>query len=722
MNTSNLKNDYDIFIARYKDSLKLKNGQDNKDKDDIYLKSIAKKVQDENDNDQYDSNIPLTGKGYKAEDKDVNKLINFSITQVRNFKQTLQNNEFPKNVNLINYHGGVWDRMKQVPEGCILCILTPLNRLGFTNVTTFIELKDLKKLINKKTFYDDFCKNPMCYGKTIYNGLFYYADIYFPGQFYYDLLLSTKNDEQLAYNGIFSNTKDNTDKITEFITNKTTTSEGFNKTTFHLSHFLNSITDLGIVLVECCRYLNTNKTFGINEVTIMYRYEHFLNLLNKSVMNPDQNDFNNCDLITSFEKEIYFQPKKESKTNLTSFKGTNSYIGNKTIGISYKEHTRKFKICNDEQIINNFTNINYLNNDLSNDYNFAWKLYIICTENPFEEKAIKFLIDNGVNMNVFFSCAISKLLNDDDDDDGLIKIYNTIISIGSQITGIYLNGIKLTYITENLLIFLKRNNLNENIFEIHLQNTNINLKNLYNLYELFFNNVYKNLKVLDISNNNITQEEISNFIKNFINKNNEDNLFFNRELTTTLDGKNINRIISLPLHKPLQKISLSTKKIDNVENSLSINSNAKTQIQREDEQREDEQRKRRELKQKAHNKLVTTLSAIEKIYSKKTPSIPATPTTTAPTASTTTAPTASTTAPTASTTAPTASTTTASKRPSTTSTKVTSRAITPTRATRKLPTTPTTPTRATRKLPTTQTRATRKLPTTPITTKNNKNK
>ena len=64
--------DYKIFIDRYKDSLIPENGQYNDNKADIYLKSIVKKVENEYNHDQYDSNIKLNfDKGYKAKDEDV---------------------------------------------------------------------------------------------------------------------------------------------------------------------------------------------------------------------------------------------------------------------------------------------------------------------------------------------------------------------------------------------------------------------------------------------------------------------------------------------------------------------------------------------------------------------------------------------------------------------------------------------------------------------------
>ena len=564
--------DYKIFIDRYKDSLIPENGQYNDNKADIYLKSIVKKVENEYNHDQYDSNIKLNfDKGYKAKDEDVKNFIDDSITQVTTIKYKLKKQQIPKNVNLIYYHGMVWDRMKIVPEGCILCILTPLNRLSIINITTFIELEKLKELIKQKTFYDEFSKNPMCYGKTIYDGLFYYADIYFPGQFYYDLLLSTKNDEQLAYTGIYSNTTQNTETIKDFINTKTKKiSEGYNETAFNLSHFLKSITDLGIVLVKCCRYLNTNKNFGINEVKIMYRYEHFLNLLNKSVMIPDDNDFNNCDLITSFEKESYFQPqkhnnhKKNSKLQiLQNNNKNNKYIGNKTIGINYKDQKRKSQICNDKQIINNFYTINYLSGDLSDDYDFAWKSYILCTKHPYEKEALKFLIDNGVNMNVFFSCAISKLLYDENERTLLKQIYDNLEQLGVTITSIYLNGINLETIPGNLIFFILNNtNLKDVITELHLQNTNIKFTNIA---FLFFKHVegdknanipseFKNIKVLDISNNKtINSQEINDFIEQKKKYNN-----FKIDLSKTLDGKSIKRNIpqSTIIKKPLQTISL----------------------------------------------------------------------------------------------------------------------------------------------------------------------
>ena len=513
------------FIERYQQSLNPEenplNPEELKQKSDHYLKDILKKV-----------------KIYNEIDININTFLTRNIKSVKDYKEQVGNVTFPKNINFIFYHGGVSTQMKTVPSGCVLCILTPLNRFGVSDAS--IQEKFMT-LINDPQFGEEFRKNPICYGKNVYNGLFFHANIYFSNQYYYDLNLSRKNDMFEKKNGIFpsnQNSEENKTSITKFL-NLREHNIKKKEYTFMLSTFLdqNGINNLGTVIVFCCRNLDYAKT-EIIIGTNMYRYEHFLNLLNRSAMMSTESEYEKCDTITSIFKTPYqFAVKKRnSKTKNVNTRNTkkninnrirkikearelNSYIGDKLIGPGEIERQKLKKYCTN--IIENFRKINPLTTtNLSEEYTVAWEAFIFCKGDPLDKKNIhilKFLIDNDVNMNIFFSCAISNLFNN---TKNIIKLYNILVSLKITITAIYLNTIDFNTRAYRLLldnlIYLFQELKILSLIEVHLKNTNFNFNknNLYNLYKLFITDYYPNIKFIDISGNNIKKNDIDVFLNN----------------------------------------------------------------------------------------------------------------------------------------------------------------------------------------------------------------
>jgi hypothetical protein len=114
-------------------------------------------------------------------------------------------------------------------------------------------------------------------------------------------------------------------------------------------------------------------------------------------------------------------------------------------------------------------------------------------------------------MNIYFSCAISKLFND---VDNIKKLYDILVSLNIGITSIYLNTLDLNSRTSKLLL-----NLNYffntkkmlSLKEVHLKKTNFNINN-NQFYILFNTDFYPNIIFIDISENNITKNQISKSI------------------------------------------------------------------------------------------------------------------------------------------------------------------------------------------------------------------
>uniref|UniRef100_A0A6C0EZI2 Uncharacterized protein n=1 Tax=viral metagenome TaxID=1070528 RepID=A0A6C0EZI2_9ZZZZ len=522
--TSNTDNtDIKNFIERYQQSL---NPEENpldpeelKRKSDHYLKTILTKVRRDIENNNIDINTFLTR----------------NVKSVKDYKEQVGNVTFPKNINFIFYHGGISTQMKTVPSGCVLCILTPLNRFGVSDAS--IQEKFMT-LINDPQFGEEFRKNPICYGKNVYNGLFFHANIYFSNQYYYDLNLARKNDMFEKKNGIFpsnKNSEENKTSITKFLNLREHNIEK-KEYTFMLSTFLdqNGINNLGTVIVFCCRNLDYAKT-EIRIGTTMYRYEHFLNLLNRSAMMSTESEYEKCDTITSIFKTPHkFAVKKRNTKNsnrkirnskknrnnrtreIEQARELNSYIGDKLIGPGEIERRKLKKFCDDNMIINNFKKINPLTTtNLSEEYTVAWEAFIFCKGDPLDKKNIlKFLIDNNVNMNIFFSCAISNLFNN---SGNIIKLYNILISLKISITAIYLNTINFNAPENRLLlsnlIYLFQELKIRSLIEVHLKNTNFQF-NGNKLYKLFITDYYPNITFIDISGNNITKINIDEFFNN----------------------------------------------------------------------------------------------------------------------------------------------------------------------------------------------------------------
>jgi len=261
-------------------------------KADVYKKSIVSKILNYKDDETEE---------YKYFDNNdqVNETIKSLINCVKTFKT--KSSDYSRDVNFIFLHGSISKQIKQVPDGCVLCILTPLNRYSVSNLNDLpLEISQMQTLIKTPNFYDEFMKNPVSYGKTVYNGLFYYADIYFAGQYYYDLYLSTNNKPTDNINGL---------GIYREIETKSIIFDRKISKQFQLSNFFENNNKKGLVIVKCCRNIDDSH-LSIYDGTIMYRFEHLMNILNKSAFISDNTEYEICDKVTEFSEFEYLIPKK----------------------------------------------------------------------------------------------------------------------------------------------------------------------------------------------------------------------------------------------------------------------------------------------------------------------------------------------------------------------------------------------------------------------------
>ena len=199
------------------------------------------------------------------------------------------NYEFPKDYNVLMYHGAPSVKMHKLPDNCLLCILTPLNRYGIGHHRELFSFAP----------YDGLLNNPMCYARNTYNDLFTDCNIYFGGQYYYDLSLSaevTKKTHPLYNNwGIYTNQTKTHDRTLPDTT---------------LSKIIDKKNLKGIIIVSCCRSIDTARSISVNESILMYRYEHMLKNLNKSVFFENYEDFRECDRIIIYDNKIKLHSSK----------------------------------------------------------------------------------------------------------------------------------------------------------------------------------------------------------------------------------------------------------------------------------------------------------------------------------------------------------------------------------------------------------------------------
>jgi len=277
---------YQRFIKNYEDSLFMNYSKvsNPKDRANFYIKSIIDKINWA----LYEDEKPTT-------ELFIKKLINSALKFRKNI------DTFPKQINYIGTHGSPLLEIKKVPSNCIIIFLTPINRVN-TTIEYYAQILDL---IKTQDFYENFIKNPICYGKKNWNELFTNSIVLLPNQYYYDLALSVspKDEEIFKHSmGIYSSS-DNFQRK-RYDTLHTTLSTEIIKNNFK-----------GLIILDGCRALNQEiKTrLPLSETVNIYRYEHLIKILNKSIWFDNDKDYYNCDKIDKIKNSLDF--KKNTKKN-----------------------------------------------------------------------------------------------------------------------------------------------------------------------------------------------------------------------------------------------------------------------------------------------------------------------------------------------------------------------------------------------------------------------
>jgi hypothetical protein len=590
-NTSQLTiNDYyNKFLERYLKDLQDSGTTDANHRKDIYIADIIRKVAFQLANLNISNNMMLNetmiNKIYKlnGETYTINKPIEltsekFIKEQIQYSINTMSNNiddsKIPDKTTYMLFHNGPTIRIRKVPKNCIIVVLTPLNRLGIVGLNDWNYMTELLKPENN--FFYDFMLNPVCYQKNILNSFFYNANVYFPGQTYYDIFIEQKETDNFTYGIITSYTGDDKKLVDEFYT-----FEKGKQVTFYLSEILEKCKLSGIIIIHGCRNLNA-KNISIDEGTTMYRYEHFLNILNETVTNYNDVNYEKCNTIIS-ASEINFNKSKKLKRNNNN--KLNPTKINRGIGVSARLTKKSKNIC--DNIIKYFLKIDTENDKtLNKQYIDAWNFYEECKTrfNKTNDELIDEISNNKVNMNVFFSCVVRNI-------NEYQKIYEILINKKITIDSLYFNGINLdsqkNTILNNLLYFInKNNNLSQNLLSIDLRNTNLKFKNNENKFTL--NNLYlsdkcTSLKQIRLENNNITPNDINDFIDN----------------NCTITDSTGNKVFYNNINQDLIQNLLNLNRINTItsQDIIDYNTQTKTEQQQQPEQQQQEQQQQPEQKQ-----------------------------------------------------------------------------------------------------------------------------
>jgi hypothetical protein len=469
-NITEINQIYDIFIKRYYSSLiekyhhKILNNanitDELKQKANDYIDSIFTYIF----KDVYYKTHAANNSHIKIDY--VKKMINYVIK----YRESVKNNSFPFTKNFLSYHGLPTNNIVKLPNDCLLFILTPLNRFGFQD--TYLFQNVLLNLQSGK--YNDLLENPLCYERNKFNDILTDATVVFGGQYYFDinLVLSTEKHE-IFYNqnGIYSSTN-------KFKRNKVICG---NLSTCIRENNLN-----GIIILHCCRSIDD---LPIEDSILMYRYEHLIRILNKSVYLPTEQEYIDCDKITSIQKNTMIQPKK-----LTH------YLNQKQQDFERNKYIIKISKAKYSKLTNNSQSISL----------GIFKRLNIPNADKFVELINK--IGSINNKDIFDELDI--LTNLKSGDPKILNIYANLIDdeLLFYVQRIFNGDNFLTYIIYNIQYFIKNLGSNEvsRIFnslsivtDLILNNLNIDQTQLENIFNL--NTAHplamKNLRFLHLDNN-----------------------------------------------------------------------------------------------------------------------------------------------------------------------------------------------------------------------------
>ena len=445
---------YDIFLKRYKYQLSLNQTADSPSLDERF-KNYSKIINTISRQSIVNTVKQFFGVNNKLLLEKYVKLIIQSVLKVK--ANILQNPTF-KNMSLICTHGACTTQFFKIPNNLMICILSPLNRSLFLNRAAFF-YEDFIDNLKEPHFNNSFLSNPSCYLRDTENSFLEFATTFYPGQMCNDLELSINPTEMRNYVGYYKIDPSNPNTLPDTNIDREST---YITTLSELIKYKNIS---GILFVTCCRSCDLDVTL-IDETKKIYILETFTNILNKTIDNPRNIEYNRCNLLIKYNpiNPLYYEKTRNINTvkhpHLTRHKNIgisirktlkNNKKGNKSLSpispetrkelpnIFARDSTDKTKyeelnkilLLNDSKVRSEFNidDLNFLFNSFKHS-KFNLSNYEKVTNYVWSYIFYNYFIipDNGVELrnNIVF---INKLMNDENKNKDMTKI-----------TGLYFSG------------------------------------------------------------------------------------------------------------------------------------------------------------------------------------------------------------------------------------------------------------------------------------------
>jgi hypothetical protein len=388
---------YDIFLKRYKYQLSLNQTADSPSLDERFenyskiINTIAGETivigrtrqirynNNNNINNDFKNNVVLDLKNNKGEEEDKLKYYTIKIIKkILKVKENILINPIFKNMSLISTHGNVTTDFFKIPDNLIICILTPLNRLAIIGEEFVNNIIDKLK---EPYFNNSFLSNPSCYLRDTENSFLEFATTFYPGQMCNDLSLSIDSVEKRNEMAYFKIDPSNPTTLPD-----TNIGASTNSTT--LSELIKYKNISGILFVTCCRSCDSDVSL-IEKTKKIYILETFTNILNKTIDNLEDSNYNSCNLLTKYEKPIgkeyvkarninvlkysqypVLQTMKNKSVNIRKTLQTNSKIRNNALHVVAPERRTRHKY---QQILVNAGDILHINKILFSNITYKEK-------------------------------------------------------------------------------------------------------------------------------------------------------------------------------------------------------------------------------------------------------------------------------------------------------------------------------------------------------------
>lgn len=263
-----------FFFDKYTESFKLE--QNPKERAQNYITSIISNInKSENSNN---SNKSSNNEKFKSK-----QFIDYLLYMAYNFKQKYMNPTFHQDFTLLGFHGSEPKKFSKLPNNCTLVFLSPINYALCAKKQ--ISLNIISRLKDSK-WQSEFKSNPLCFGKSQLEHFLSQSMVYLPGQYFPDLELYMDDNDKIKFNNMFGEYTFFDDGTYSKIV------PDLLPLKMLLSLYIKEHNLKGFIFIESCRSARI-------DITLFYRYEHLIRILNKSVwFYNSPSSYDECEQIT----------------------------------------------------------------------------------------------------------------------------------------------------------------------------------------------------------------------------------------------------------------------------------------------------------------------------------------------------------------------------------------------------------------------------------------